>query len=1463
MPGQKISKKGFTLAELLIGLAIVSILAVIVTPVIFNTNTASERKIAESIKSDISKAFQLSTTHSGVIQSSDKPSNVVSKALNLNSPRALNATTVDYTTNSKWHVQVPNTWTTQNNSPDSAIVKVISDKSVEYSFTVFRDNTTVQRSNLADIQNVTLSTISNQQGTTTNTNTSPVSIVAHASNWVATVNVNSNMGGPVSGAMVSGSSAACGGGTTNANGQVIIGNIPNGTSCQYTASKSGFSDASSSTIVLSGNKTFNIQLIADTYDATVTVSSSNGGVLSGATVAGTAGCGNGTTNGSGVFIAANIPNGTSCRYTVSKANFVTETTASKTMTSDQSFTVTLDPLVWHATVTVTDAGGTPLPGATVTGSSADCKNGATNASGIAVMSNIPNGILCSYTVSKANFVTESTARKVMTADQAYVVSLDALVWDGTITVTSANGGAISGAAVVGSTGCRAGTTNANGVFIAANIPNGTSCSYLVSKAGFVNKSTPTKVMTADQSFAVSLDPVLWDVTIHMQPSGFGGDAISSVAITGTSGCGSGSTNASGILIIRNIPNATQCRYTATKPNYESATSNIYTIVADTNINLSLDPIFRTATIRTINEAGNALYNVDVQPSANCGAANNSGSSSTLNIGYINSGTTCRFTASKNGYDTVTSSSQVMSADRTFTITLPIKKWDATVTVSNSEGGKVAGATVTGSSAACGSGTTNSLGVVTFADIPNGTSCRYTADKTEFEDEPATAFKTMTANQSFAISLTPKRFTSTIRVNNSEGGVVAGATITSNDVDCGSGTTNSSGVLTITGIAYGTSCSYKAAKTDFKVEPFTAAQTMTANRTFNITLDSIQKWDLTLHVSSNVEAHIANADVIPLGSASSGCGARGRTDSTGKIVFKDITDGTACTYSISKSPYETDGSAYAVMTRDKTLEVQFFYYEPNVRIQVNDHFGNPVSGAAITASNPNCFSSTTARTTNGSGEVNDSWLFRNSDFPPTSACRFTATKANYLTASSASTVISRTGQTNYTITLSQVVSAIVNVRTEHPVLDSSAPGTGGDPLVGATVTGTTAGCGSGTTNASGIAIINNIASGTTCQYRVTANGRSVNSESKTLNFGDTVQERTYYIVLQPCGDNDHTYFKNICYTNAIIRDNYNAATPSGWPNGGNNSILLASGGNFPLPLQSFSASTDLYLNKNVANKVNAVSYICDIIGCPRNFPMVTNGLNWSNFYGFLSTEYLKDHIMIYDNNFRIKWAVGYLSPLKVNLRGEKALNNSDNSIYIDTDGFAAHSEPIIKSSGGLNKNEAWFIMDRKHNGIMINHNGNQILDGDDVFGDHNRKFNSGYEDIAQEFKQNVKTDKKAKRYIPLHQVSWFESTWVSAIRFFGFAKESNPSIDLYLLDTNNKTVRASDVLGRIDVSYRNVQEYDETSRNVIFQRANVTYLDGKVAEGADQWFSPVQATAPLTSSDKTIRINISDLSKSVF
>jgi hypothetical protein len=196
-----------------------------------------------------------------------------------------------------------------------------------------------------------------------------------------------------------------------------------------------------------------------------------------------------------------------------------------------------------------------------------------------------------------------------------------------------------------------------------------------------------------------------------------------------------------------------------------------------------------------------------------------------------------------------------------------------------------------------------------------------------------------------------------------------------------------------------------------------------------------------------------------------------------------------------------------------------------------------------------------------------------------------------------------------------------------------------------------------------------------------------------------------------------------------------------------------------------------------------------------------------------------------------------APIKVGLKNQSVIVDSENKFKFDVDGFDQNMFPAFKTTGGLEKDEAWLMLDRGKAGF---YNETGALDGDDIFGDHLGKFPSGYEDLQAAFKGNLHLDDKQGIYLELKQLNWFEKLWIQLYRFvtglFGAKHSVDINYDLKLLDKDHQVLFASDKVSKIYTSYKNVLEFDKSGENSIRQRAKVVFIDGTEATSGDTWFS---------------------------
>ena len=190
-----------------------------------------------------------------------------------------------------------------------------------------------------------------------------------------------------------------------------------------------------------------------------------------------------------------------------------------------------------------------------------------------------------------------------------------------------------------------------------------------------------------------------------------------------------------------------------------------------------------------------------------------------------------------------------------------------------------------------------------------------------------------------------------------------------------------------------------------------------------------------------------------------------------------------------------------------------------------------------------------------------------------------------------------------------------------------------------------------------------------------------------------------------------------------------------------------------------------------------------------------------------------------------------SPLKVSLAGKDARMNSTREMgYRLTNRDGSTFEGY--ATGSLNEDEAWLMINRDGRGFFVD----GFLNGDNWFGDHDRRYSTGFEDLAMTFRDFVKTDENGDKYLPLPKLSDKQKTDILHKRQKDKKVTMLPSLDLQLLDVNNGVHYASDYFDRIYVGYDTLSEADEKAKNFILQRSKVrlTGVDNEYRAVVDQW-----------------------------
>jgi subtilisin family serine protease len=234
-----------------------------------------------------------------------------------------------------------------------------------------------------------------------------------------------------------------------------------------------------------------------------TVTSSQGGAISGATVAVNGLSLTATTNSSGQYTISNVPAG-SQTVTASATSFQ-NSQQSITVTAGQTVSAnfTLTPVATTGTVsgTVTSSTGGPISGATVS-IQGSALTTTTNASGQYSIANVPAG---SQTVAASAATFQSGTQSVtVTAGQTVTanMTLTPLPTTGSVsgTVTSSAGGAVAGATVAVQGSALSTTTNGSGQYTLNNVPQGAQ-TLAISANGYVSTTQSVSVTAGSTATA--------------------------------------------------------------------------------------------------------------------------------------------------------------------------------------------------------------------------------------------------------------------------------------------------------------------------------------------------------------------------------------------------------------------------------------------------------------------------------------------------------------------------------------------------------------------------------------------------------------------------------------------------------------------------------------------------------------------------------------------------------------------------------------------------------------------------------------------------------------------------------------------------------------------------------------------------------------------------------------------------
>ena len=506
----------------------------------------------------------------------------------------------------------------------------------------------------------------------------------------ATITVTSG-GSGVSGATVTvdGTSLT---GTTDTNGQVTIHSIPVG-SHTFTASKTGYTGASSASTAISngGTAAVSIAITQQFGSATITVTSGGSGV-SGATVMVDGTSLSGTTDTNGQVTIHSIPVG-SYTFTASKTGYVNATSASTGITNGGTTAVgiVIAQQYGSATITVT-SGGSGVSGVTVTVDGIGL-SGTTDTNGQVTIYSIPVGSY-TFTATKTGYTgASSTSTAISDGATATVgIAITRQYGSATITVTSGGSGVNGATVTVDGTGL-SGTTDTNGQVTISNIPVG-SYTFTASKTGYDSATSANTAIsnggTATVGIAITRQYGSATITVTS-----GGSGVSGATVT-VDGTGlSGTTDTNGQVTIHSIP-VGNYTFTASKSGYTDASSTSTAISngGTATVSIALPVPVGSATV-AVTSGGSPVSGATVTVDGT-GLSGTTDTNGQVTIHSIPVGS-YTFTVSKNGYANATSASSGISYGETtnVAVSLTAQTGYAIVTVTDSSGGSpISGASVT-------------------------------------------------------------------------------------------------------------------------------------------------------------------------------------------------------------------------------------------------------------------------------------------------------------------------------------------------------------------------------------------------------------------------------------------------------------------------------------------------------------------------------------------------------------------------------------------------------------------------------------------------------------------------------------------------------------------------------------------------------------------------------------------------
>jgi hypothetical protein len=327
------------------------------------------------------------------------------------------------------------------------------------------------------------------------------------------------------------------------------------------------------------------------------------------------------------------------------------------------------------------------------------------------------------------------------------------------------------------------------------------------------------------------------------------------------------------------------------------------------------------------------------------------------------------------------------------------------------GAAVSGATVTvtgGPNNISLSGTTNSSGQATFSNVPVGSGYTVTATKSGQSASATNQSVAQSATTTVPLALPTGSISSTVTW---AGSPVSGATVTltggPNSVSL-SGTTNSSGQVTIANVPAGSG--YTVTATKGSTSANATNQSVTSGGTTSVPL-TFPTGTVTATVTwANVA--IANVTVSLTNSSNGFTFSSQLTNSSGQVTWTNVPAGSGYTVAASNL------TASATVTSGTTTSVSINLPNETLTVNVQDANGNPVGGATVTVTGgpqsgftrtATTAGNTYASTITGTSGLIDYWRLGESG-------PINNTVYDSFTGTSATTLASHTGETGASWTL---------------------------------------------------------------------------------------------------------------------------------------------------------------------------------------------------------------------------------------------------------------------------------------------------------------------------------------------------------------------------------------------------------------------------------------------------------------